>query len=123
MYGCETWSLTLREERRLRVFENRALWRIFGPKRDEVTREWRKRHKEKLNDMCCSPIIDRVIKSRRMRWGGQVARMMGKPEGRDHLGNPDVDGSLILRWIFRKWGLGIWTGSSWLRIGTDGGHL
>ena len=49
--------------------------------------------------------------------------MMGKPEGRDHLGNPDVDGSLILRWIFRKWGLGIWTGSSWLRIGTGGGHL
>jgi len=74
LYGCETWSLTLREERRLRVFENRVLRRVFGPKRDEVTREWRKLHHEELNDLY-SPNIVRVIKSRRMRWAGHVARM------------------------------------------------
>jgi len=65
----------LREERRLRVFENRMLKRIFGPKRDEVTGEWRKLYNEKLNDLYSSPTIVRVIKSRRMRWAGHVARM------------------------------------------------
>jgi hypothetical protein len=69
LYGCETWSLTLREERRLRVFENRVLGRIFGSRRSKVTGEWRKLHNE-LNDLYCSPTIMRVIKSRRMRWGG-----------------------------------------------------
>jgi len=73
LYGCETWSLILREKRRLRAFENRVLRRIFGPKRDEVTGEWRKRHTEELNDLYSSPNIVRVIKSRRMRWAGQVA--------------------------------------------------
>ena len=67
LYGCETWSLTLREEHRLRVFENRVLRGIFGPKRDEVTGEWRKLHNEELNDLYCSLNIVRVIKSRRMR--------------------------------------------------------
>ena len=67
LYGCETWSLTLREERRLRVFENRVLRRIFGPKRDEVTREWREQCNDKLNDVYSSPSIFRVIKSRSMR--------------------------------------------------------
>ena len=66
LYGCETWSLTLRKERRLRVFENRVLRNIFGPKRDEITREWRKLHNEELN-LYCSANILRVIKSRRMR--------------------------------------------------------
>ena len=67
LYGCVTWSLTLREERRLRVFENRVLRRVFGPKRDEVTGEWRKLHNEELNDMYCSPNIVRVIKSGKLR--------------------------------------------------------
>ena len=67
LYGCETWSLTLREERRLLVFENRVLWRVFGSKRDEVTGEWRKLHKEELRDLYSPPNIVRVVKSRRMR--------------------------------------------------------
>ena len=74
LYGCETWSLTLREERKLRVFQNMALRRIFGPRRDEVTGEWRRLHNEELNDLYSSPNILRVIKSRRMRWAGHVAR-------------------------------------------------
>ena len=75
LYGCETWSLRLMEEHRLRVFENRVLRRIFGPKREGVTGEWRKLHNEELNDLYSSPNIVRVIKSRRMRWAGHVARM------------------------------------------------
>jgi hypothetical protein len=70
-------SLTLREERRLRVFENRVLRRIFGPKRDEVTGGWRELHNEELHNLYSSPSIIRIIKSRRMRWAGHVARMGG----------------------------------------------
>ena len=98
VYGCETRSLTLREGLRLRVFENRVLRRIFGPKRDEVTGEWRRLHNEELNDLYCSSKFFQVIKSRRMRWMGHVARMaerrsvylvlLGKPEGKRSLGRP-----------------------------------
>jgi len=98
LYGCETWSLTLRGERGLRVFENRVLRRIFEPKRDEVTGKWRKLHNEELNDPYTSPSIVRVIKSRRMRWAEHVARMgerrgvyrvlVRKPEGKRPLGRP-----------------------------------
>jgi hypothetical protein len=75
LYRCETWSLTLREERRDRVFENRVLRRIFGPRNGEVTGEWRKLHNEKLSDLYSSPNIVQVKESRRMRWAGHVARM------------------------------------------------
>jgi hypothetical protein len=70
LYGCETWSLTLREEHRLRVFEKRIPRGIFGPKRDEVTEEWRKLHNEELHNVYSSPDIIRQVKSRRMRWAG-----------------------------------------------------
>jgi hypothetical protein len=75
LYGCETWSLTLREEHRLRVIENRVQRRIFGPKRDEVTGEWRKLHNKEFRDLYSSPSIIRIIKSRSMRWADHVARM------------------------------------------------
>jgi hypothetical protein len=78
LYGCETWPLTLREENRLRVFENRVLKRIFGPQRDEVKGGWKKVHNEELRDLHSSPSIIRIIKSRRMRWAGHVARMVRK---------------------------------------------
>ena len=81
VWTSETWSLTLREERKLRVFENMVLRRIFGPRRDEVTGEWRRLHNEELNDLYFSPNIVRVIKLRRMRWAGNVARM-GEEGGR-----------------------------------------
>jgi len=97
LYGCETWSLTLRELHRLRVFENRAL-RIFGPKRDEVTGEWRKLRNEELNNLYSSPNIVRMTKSRRMRLVGHVVRMgegrgvyrvlVRRPEGRRPLERP-----------------------------------
>ena len=75
LYGCETWSLTLREERRLWVFENRVLRRVFGPMSDEVTGEWRKLHNEELRDLYSLHNIVWVVKSRRIRWAGHVSRM------------------------------------------------
>jgi hypothetical protein len=80
LYGCETWSLTLRELRRLRVFENKVLRRIFGPRIDEVKGDWRRLHNEEVNDLFSSPNIVRVIKSRRIRWAGHVA-LMGEERG------------------------------------------
>jgi hypothetical protein len=98
LYGCETCSLTLREEHRLRVFENMVLRRIFGPKWDEVTGEWRKLHNEELHNLNSSPDIIRQIRSRRMRLAGHVTRMgeekkvykvlVGKAEGKRLLGRP-----------------------------------
>ena len=98
LYGCETWSLTLRKERRPKVFENRVLGRIFEPRRDEVTGEWRKLHNEELNDLYCSPNTVRVIKSRAIWWAGHVACMgerrgvyrvmVGRPKGKIPLGRP-----------------------------------
>jgi hypothetical protein len=73
LYGCETWSLTVRVEHKLRVFENRVLRRIFGPKKDGVTGGWRKLHNEELHNLYSSTSIIRSIKSRRMRWAGHVA--------------------------------------------------
>jgi hypothetical protein len=102
VYGCETWSLTLREGRRLREFENKVLRRILGPMRDDVIGEWRKIHYEELNDMYSSPNIVRE---------------------RVHLEDPGVDGNIILRRIFRKWDVEVGTGSIGLSIGTGGGRL
>jgi hypothetical protein len=109
LYGCETWSLTLREEHRLRVFENRVL-RIFGPQRDEVTGEWRKLHSEELHNLYSSPDIIRQVKSRRMRWAGHVAHMgeeikvykvlVGKE--RDRSEDQGVDGKMRSEWILRR---------------------
>jgi len=133
LYGWEIWSLTLRERRRLRLFEKRVLRRIFGPTRSEVTREWRQLHNDELNDLYFSPNIVRVIKSRRMRWVGHVAHMgerrgvhrvlVGKPEGKIYLEDPAVDGMIILRWVFSKWDVGSWTERIKFRIGTGDGHL
>jgi hypothetical protein len=98
LYGSETWSLTVRGEHKLKVFENRVLRRIFGPKRDVVTGRWRKQHKEELHNLYSSPSIIRIVKPRRMRWAGHVAQMgekrnmyrllVGKPEGKRPLGRP-----------------------------------
>jgi hypothetical protein len=112
LYGCETWSLTLREEHVLRVFENRVLIRIFGPKRDEVTGEWRKLHNEELHNLYSSRDIIRQVKSRGMRWVGHVAGMgeerkvykvlVGKPEGWRPFGRPSVGEKMRSEWILRR---------------------
>jgi hypothetical protein len=121
VHGCETWSLTIREKHRLRVFKNRIL-RIFGPKRDEVTGEWRKMHNEELHNLYSCPDIIRQIKSRRMRWAVHVARMaaerkvykvlMGKPEEKGPLRSPRHRWEDGIR--MDLWEIG------WLRIGTGG---
>ena len=102
LYGCETWSLIVRGERRLRVFENRVLRRIFGAKRDGVTGELRKLHNEELNDLYCSPNIVRVIKSRRMRWAGHVARM-GERRGAYRVLVGKLERKSPLRRLRRRW--------------------
>jgi hypothetical protein len=133
LYGCETWSLTLREKHRLRVFENRVLRRIFGPNRDEVTGEWRMLYNEELNDLYSPPNIFRVDKSRKIRWAGQVARtgegrgayriLVGRPEGRRPLGRRRRRWKDNIKMDLQEVGSGAWTGLIWLRIGTGGGLL
>jgi len=133
LYGCGTWSLKLREERKLRVFVDVVLRRIFRPWRDEVTGEWRRLHNAELNDLYCSPNIVRVIKWRRMRWAGHVARMCeergcigscwGNRRERDHWGDLGLDGWIILGRISERWDVCIWTGLGWTRIETGGGRL
>jgi hypothetical protein len=98
LYGCEAWPMTLREESRMKVFQNRVMSRVFGSKRDDVTEEWKKLHNKELNDLYSLPNIVRVVKSRRMRWAGHGARMgegrgvqrvsVGKPEGKRPFGRP-----------------------------------
>jgi len=126
LYGCETWSLTLREERRLGVSENRVLRRIFEPKRNKVTGEWRKLHNEELNDLYSSPNIVRVIKWRKMRWVGHVARvgkgrgmyrvMVGKPEGKRPLGRPRHRWEDNIKMDLQKVGCG---GMDWIELARD----
>ena len=116
------------------MFENRVLRRIFGPKRDEAAREWRKLNNEELNDVYCSLNKILVIKSRRMRCAGHVARMgerrglrrvlEGKPERKRPLGRPRCGWEDNIKMNLQEVGCrGVWTGSSWLRIRTGGGHL
>ena len=126
LYGCETWSLTLREETKLRVFENKVLRRIFGPRRDEVTGDWRRLHNEELNVLYSSPNIVRVIKWRRLRWAGHVARMdvepgvyrvlVGKPEGRSPLGRPRCRWLNNIRMDLQEVGCGH---VDWIRLAQD----
>jgi hypothetical protein len=123
LYGCETWSLTLRKEHRLRVFENRVQRGIFGPKRDEVTGEWRKLHSGELHNVYSLPDIIRQVKSRRMRWAGHVARM---GEGRNVYGiwTGKAEGKRPLERPRRRWEDGIkmdlreigWGGVEWIHL-------
>ena len=109
LYGCETWSLTLREEHRLRVIENKVLRKIFGAKRDELTGEFRKLHNAELHALYSSPNIIRNLKLRQLRWAGHVPCMekclnsyrivVGKPEGKRPLGRVSRRWRLILKWI------------------------
>jgi hypothetical protein len=117
LYGCETWSLILRERHRLNVFENRVLRRIFELKRDEMTGEWRKLHNEKLHNLYSSPDIIRQINSSRMRWAGHVSRMgeerklnkvwWESPEERDHLEDQGVGGRMGSEWILWRLARGV----------------
>ena len=115
------------------MFERMVLRRIFGPRKDEVTGEWRRLLNEELNDLYSSPNIVRVIKSRRMRWAGRVARMgeerwvyrvlVGKRRKGDHWGDLGGDRWVILGWISRRLDVGIWTELGWPGIETGGGRL
>jgi hypothetical protein len=128
--GNACYHSVQREGPRLRVFEKRALKRIFGPKRDEVKGEWRRLHNEELHDLYCSSNIIRAIKSRRIRWAGHVACMgrgavhtgflVGKSEGKRPPGRVRRRCEMISTWIFRKWDEWALTGFMWPTIGTGG---
>jgi hypothetical protein len=123
LYGCETWSLTLGEEHRLRGFENAVLRRIFGPKREEDG-SWRKLHNDELHNLHSSPNIIRVIKSRRMRCVGHVARMGGgvyrvlggRPEGKRPLGKPRRKWEDNIKLDLREIGI---DGANWIQLAQD----
>jgi hypothetical protein len=122
LYGCETWSFTLREEHRLRVFENRVLRKIFGPRRD-VDRSWRKLHNDEIHSLYSSPNIVRVPKTRKLRWAGHVARMwegrgvyrifVGKPEGKRPLERPRRRWHDNIKMDLRETGI---DGADWSRL-------
>ncbi|KAJ4427445.1 hypothetical protein ANN_25068 [Periplaneta americana] len=126
LYGCETWTLTLREEQRLRVFENKVLREIFGAKRDEVTGEWRKLHNAELHALYSSPDIIRNIKSRRSRWAGYVARMgefrnafrmiVGRAEGKIRFGRPRRRWEDNIKMDLREVG---YDGRDWINLAQD----
>ncbi|KAJ4441667.1 hypothetical protein ANN_11525 [Periplaneta americana] len=126
LYGCETWTLTLREEQRLRVFENKVLRKIFVAKRDEVTEEWRKLHNTELHALYSSPEIIRNIKSKRLRWVGHVAPMgksrnayrvlVGRPEGKKPLGRPRRRWEDNIKMDLRKVG---YDDSDWINLTQD----
>jgi hypothetical protein len=126
LYSCKSWLLTLREEYRMSVFENRVLRRLFGPKSDEVTGEWRKLHNKELYALYSSPNIIRVIKSRRLRWAGHIARvgergdayraLVGKPEGRRPLGRPRSRWEDNIKMDLREVG---WGGLDWIDLAQD----
>jgi hypothetical protein len=125
LYGCETWSLTLGKEHRLRVFENIVLRKIFGPKREEDG-SWRKLHNDELHSLYSSPHIVRVIKSRRMRWTGHVARMgegrgvyrvlVGRPEGTRPLGGPGRRWEDNIKMDLREIGIDV---AKWIQLAQD----
>jgi hypothetical protein len=133
LYGFETWFLTLSFEHRLRIFENRVLRRIFGPKRSEVTGGWRKLRGEELHSLYSSPSNVRVIKARRMKWAGYVARMgevrgaynilFGRAEGRTQLGRPRRKWEDNIKMDLMEIGLGVWIRFIGLSIGKVGGLL
>jgi hypothetical protein len=126
--GCETWSLTLREEHRLRVFENRLLRRIFGPKREEEG-SWRKLHNDELHSLYSSPNIVRVIKARRMKWAGHGACMgegrgvyrvlVGRPNGKIPLGRPRRRWEDNIKLDLREIGIDV---ANWIRLAQDTVH-
>jgi hypothetical protein len=132
LYGCETWPLTLGEEHRLRVFENRVLRKIFGPKREEAG-SWRKLHNDELHDLYSSPNIVRVIKSRRVRWAGHVAHigegrgayrvLVGRPKGKRPLGRPRHRWEDNIKMDLGEIGINGANWISWPRIGSSGGFL
>jgi hypothetical protein len=124
LYGCETWSLALREAHRLRSFENRVLRKVFGPKREEDG-SWRKLHNDGLHSLYSSPNIVRVIKSRRVRWAGHVARMgersvyrvlVGRPEGKRPLGRSRRKWEDNIKMDLRETGI---DGVNWIRLAQD----
>jgi hypothetical protein len=130
LYGCKTWSLTLREKHSLRVFENRALIRIFGPKRDEVTGEWRKLHNEELHNLYSSPDIIRQVKVNEVGGAcgthgrGKCTRFLWEsPKEKDHLEDQGVGGKMGSEWILGRLAWGVWIGFDCLRTGTGGGLL